>query len=257
MNDEKLKFLRAVFPDHQISLKPIPLKRDSAKGQCQECGSYHGLPAVHLKYVGHAALTDRLLDTDLNWNWEPLALTTEGLPLFDQSGGLWIKLTVCGTTRLGYGNAVSSDYKEIGSREKEVIGDALRNAGMRFGMALDLWHKGDLHGAEEESKSLPKIPDKPPAHPQEPYEEDVDFDNLPKEPPKPAPFPKDTKASQKSSAKVTMPQINRLMAIANSYGWSDAMIKAELKEAFNLESKKDLTRAQYDKLIGTIEMSRN
>jgi hypothetical protein len=29
---------------------------------------------------------------------------------------------------------------------KERIGDALRNAAMRFGAALDLWHKGDLHG---------------------------------------------------------------------------------------------------------------
>jgi len=28
---------------------------------------------------------------------------------------------------------------------KEIIGDAIRNAGMRFGMALDLWAKTDLH----------------------------------------------------------------------------------------------------------------
>jgi hypothetical protein len=32
---------------------------------------------------------------------------------------------------------------------KERIGDALRNAAMRFGAALDLWHKGDLHGDAE------------------------------------------------------------------------------------------------------------
>jgi hypothetical protein len=32
---------------------------------------------------------------------------------------------------------------------KERIGDALRNAAMRFGAALDLWHKGDLHKDEE------------------------------------------------------------------------------------------------------------
>src|SRR5690606_24225265 len=35
--------------------------------------------------------------------------------------------------------------QDPGAREKEVIGDALRNAAMRFGAALDLWHKGDLH----------------------------------------------------------------------------------------------------------------
>ena len=55
---------------------------------------------------------------------------------------MWITLTVCGQTRLGYGSA---DGKSGGDAVKEIIGDALRNAAMRFGAALDLWHKGDLH----------------------------------------------------------------------------------------------------------------
>jgi hypothetical protein len=59
---------------------------------------------------------------------------------------MWIRLTVCGVTRLGYGHAGS---KTGGDAIKEVIGDALRNAAMRFGAALDLWHKGDLHGEEK------------------------------------------------------------------------------------------------------------
>ena len=33
---------------------------------------------------------------------------------------------------------------------KERIGDALRNAAMRYGAALDLWHKGDLHADDAE-----------------------------------------------------------------------------------------------------------
>lgn len=69
-----------------------------------------------------------------------------GLPAFDRNGGLWISLTVCGVTRFGYGDA---DGKTGGNAVKEAIGDALRNAAMRFGAALDLWHKGDLHIAEE------------------------------------------------------------------------------------------------------------
>jgi hypothetical protein len=73
-----------------------------------------------------------------------MALDPMGLPLFDVSGGLWIKLTVCGVTRLGYGHAESKEYMDPGAREKEVIGDALRNACMRFGAALELWHKGEL-----------------------------------------------------------------------------------------------------------------
>lgn len=147
-----LELLREPFPAHQISKLPKPFKKDSPKGNCSECGGYHGLPAMHLDYVGHAALTDRLLDVDMNWSWEPMAFK-DGLPAFDDSGGLWIRLTVCGQSRIGYGNAEDASYKDVGAREKEVIGDALRNAAMRFGAALDLWHKGDLHIADEEEKA--------------------------------------------------------------------------------------------------------
>lgn len=150
-----LALLREPFPPHQISKLPKPYKSDSPKGKCAECGGYHGLPAVHLDYVGHAALTDRLLDCDPTWTWEPVALGQNGLPAFDAIGGLWIRLTVCGQTRLGYGHP---DGKSGGNAIKEAIGDALRNAAMRFGAALDLWHKGDLHGDEEPPKDEPRKP---------------------------------------------------------------------------------------------------
>lgn len=123
---EQLQKLRAPFPPHQISYLP--------KG------------GTKLAYVGHAALTDRLLDVDPAWTWEPLALDSLGLPALDEVGGMWIRLTVCGVTRLGYGDA---GQKKGGDAMKERIGDALRNAAMRFGAALDLWHKGDLHGEQE------------------------------------------------------------------------------------------------------------
>ncbi|ASN72021.1 hypothetical protein 7S2_28 [uncultured Caudovirales phage] len=141
-----LKKLREPFPERQVNKLPKPYKRDSQKGQCRECDGYHGLPAVHLDYVGHAALTDRLLEVDPEWNWEPFSVDEHGLPLFDRHGGLWIRLTICGVTRIGYGDA---DGKSGANAVKEAIGDALRNGGMRFGAALDLWHKGDLHDAEE------------------------------------------------------------------------------------------------------------
>jgi hypothetical protein len=145
--------LREKFPDNQISKLPKPTKKqtedvkaDFKKGiRCTICGSWHHPDVVHLDYVGHAALTDRLLDTDLEWSWEPVGFTPEGLPALDRNGGLWIKLTVCGVTRYGYGAA---DGKVGGDAMKEMIGDALRNAAMRFGAALDLWHKGDLHADE-------------------------------------------------------------------------------------------------------------
>ena len=151
-----LALLRQPFAAHHISKLPKETKAqiDARKAQngrsvmvfnCPECGGHHHKDAVHLDYVGHAALTDRLLDADPEWCWEPVAYTDAGLPAFDQSGGLWIKLTVCGVTRLGYGHAAPKPNMDPGAREKEVIGDALRNAAMRFGAALDLWHKGDLH----------------------------------------------------------------------------------------------------------------
>jgi hypothetical protein len=102
-------------------------------------------------------LTDRLLEADPFWFWEPLAFTDDGLPRFDDTGGLWIKLTVGGVSRLGYGHAETKSFQEAGARLKEVIGDALRNAGMRFGCALDLWHKGDLHAHLEANGALDNL----------------------------------------------------------------------------------------------------
>lgn len=170
-----LALLRVPFPDHQISKLPKPTKQQTAdvandykKGiRCQVCGGWHHPNVVHLDYVGHAALTDRLLDADPSWSWEPASLDADGLPAFDKGGGLWIKLTVCGVTRLGYGNAASKPGGDPGNREKEVIGDALRNAGMRFGAALDLWHKGDLHVDDDDGNaaSAPKAEPKHEAKP--------------------------------------------------------------------------------------------
>lgn len=137
-----LAMLRKPFPANQISKLPKPYKKDSPKGKCGECGGYHGLPAVHLDYVGHAALTDRLLDVDPSWTWEPVP-DPVSVGLVSAPGGMWIKLTVCGVSRYGFGHP---DGKTGGDAVKETIGDALRNAAMRFGAALDLWHKGDLHG---------------------------------------------------------------------------------------------------------------
>ena len=151
-----LALLRQPFPPNQISKLPKPTKKDAPKGRCNECGGWHGLPAVHLDYVGHAALTDRLLDADPSWTWEPLSMA-DGLPVLDVHGGMWIRLTVCGVTRLGYGHA---GEKIGGDAIKEVIGDALRNAAMRFGAALDLWHKGDLHADDKEPADAPEVPNK-------------------------------------------------------------------------------------------------
>ena len=125
------------------------------KSKCDVCGGFHGSPSIHLDYVGHAAMTKRLLETDMNWSWEPFAIDVNGLPKLDADGGLWIRLTINGVTRIGYGDKGNSKGTQA---IKEAIGDALRNAAMRFGGALELWHKGDLFEADEERGTEPKTP---------------------------------------------------------------------------------------------------
>jgi hypothetical protein len=144
--DRAMRILRLPFPDEQVGRLPRAVRKDdSDKYRCEDgpqgrqasadgyfCGGYH-TRSVHLSYVGHAALT-------------------EGLPLI-QNGGLWIRLKVAGVTRLGYGDAP-------GKRDatKELIGDALRNAAMRFGAALDLWSKEDLRASSVEPDGDGEVP---------------------------------------------------------------------------------------------------
>lgn len=131
--------LRAAFPANQVGQLPQPYKKDATKGKCDECGKWHGLPAMHLDFVGHGAVTHRLLEVDPFWTWEPFAVDAAGLPALDKHGNLWIRLTVLGVTRIGVGD---------GATMKVLIGDAIRNAAMRFGVALDLW----MRGSEDEKQ---------------------------------------------------------------------------------------------------------
>lgn len=121
---DALAKLREAFPPEQIGKLP--------KG------------GVLLDFLGHGYLTARFLDVDPLWDWQPFATDSNGLPLLDEQGGLWIRLTIAGMTRIGYGDA---NGKTGPNAVKEAIGDALRNAGMRFGAALDLWCKGDPDAA--------------------------------------------------------------------------------------------------------------
>jgi hypothetical protein len=120
VNMANLAKLREPFPSNQIGKLP--------KG------------GTTLDFVGHGFLTARFLDADPEWNWRPMAYDERGLPLFDENGGLWMYLTVGGVERIGYGDAGG---RTGANAIKEAIGDALRNSGMRFGAALELWCKGD------------------------------------------------------------------------------------------------------------------
>jgi hypothetical protein len=181
MTKERNEALRAPFPNEQIGHLPrITCKacRESQRKRCDEhrwiwncdlCGGGHTEAVIHLSYVGHADLTDRLLSVDPCWTWRPW--TPEELNAVPPAmrDGLWIWLTVCGVTRPGFGDA---DGKKGGNGVKEAIGDALRNAGMRFGIALDLWAKGDRDftsaAQPDETTPAPQKPEQPPAQPTTP-----------------------------------------------------------------------------------------
>jgi hypothetical protein len=132
MKQEQQDALRAPFPKEQIQKLPTG--------------------GLQLDYVSHAWVTDRLLKVDPSWNWEPVAFDVDGLPKFDENGGLWIKLTVCGVTRYGYGEPATRDKYD---QKKSAIGNAVRNAAMRYGVALDLWAK-EAPAPPAETKPAPK-----------------------------------------------------------------------------------------------------
>jgi hypothetical protein len=158
-----------------------------------------------LDYVGHAAVTSRLLEVDPAWSWEPLALTPEGLPALDRAGNLWIRLTVCGVTRPGVGD---------GKNAKECISDAIRNAAMRFGVALDLWAKEDLRGdAADEPQEQPRA----------------------------------------AAPVITSPQRKRLWAVAKENTVSEELLRKIVLDIAGVDSTLDIPRDRYDLIIEAIQ----
>jgi len=140
-----LEAIRAKFSPDVIGLLPRVTDKSSQKEWCDECGQLVNIRHIHLSYVGHAAVTDRILNHDLLWSWEPLASDIDGLPLYrpGPSGGeteLWIRLTIAQVTRIGVG-VVENGKSDFA---KQLISDAIRNGAMRFGIALDLWTKDEL-----------------------------------------------------------------------------------------------------------------
>lgn len=131
-----------------------------SKQDCRGCGNWLTTAHTHLDYVGHAEVTDRLLSIDPEWSWEPVAYDDAGLPLIRKGASgeltLWIRLTVQGVTRLGCGT-VTGGF----DAEKQLIGDALRNAAMRFGVALGLWSKAELESALDDNPPAAPAPTAP------------------------------------------------------------------------------------------------
>lgn len=107
---------------------------------------------VSLSYVGHGEITKALSEIDPQWTWEPV-LGADGMPAIRIQNGkiprrdkdpilvdmatMWGRLTLNGVTRWAVGS-VEAHKPDL---DKELVSDFLRNAAMRFGVALGLWIK--------------------------------------------------------------------------------------------------------------------
>lgn len=142
--DLKLVLDAYAVPDPSIVGK-LPKRRKNADGSW-------GAP-VFLDYVGHADITKILIEVDPLWNWEPVAWDN-GRPAITERDGiatLWVRVTLLGKTMLGCGS-VNASKDDL---DKELIGDALRNAAMRFGIALALWSNAEWAETETAKPQAP------------------------------------------------------------------------------------------------------
>jgi hypothetical protein len=116
------KALREPFPKEQIGKLPRTQKRPE------------------LDFVGHAAVTDRLNTVAPDWSYtideakRARYVDENGV---EHDGAFWIRgtMTIGGVSRPEYGD---------GADPKEAIGNFIRRAAMRFGVAIDLWSREDL-----------------------------------------------------------------------------------------------------------------
>lgn len=143
-------------PD-RLSKLPKPTRKDNPKGRCDDCGGWHGLPAMHLDYEGHADVTLDLIAVDPEWSWEPGWITANGDPVDPFAFGndqLLARMTVLGVTRPCVGS-IPSDKVGTESWMKELTGDMIRNGAMRFGIGTGLWSTAQREGHDPDAASAP------------------------------------------------------------------------------------------------------
>lgn len=162
MDKEMSAVLMADFTAEQVGHKPVVWCKQCTEANRQSRGSTCANHKIvkclkcrtkvtdgHncLDFVGHADARARLCQADPEWTWEPFEFPGVGALIIDNGSpvGLWIKLTIGGVTKPGYGSVERGKAEAM----KELIGDALRNAALSFGVAWKLWAKGDrTEGAE-------------------------------------------------------------------------------------------------------------
>lgn len=142
--------LREPFAEHQLRHRPAVTCRTCAdpalecveheRKVCETCRQLVSTEHEHVEYVSHVEVTERLLEADPLWYWEPFALTPAGLPAFDANGGLFIRLHLHDVDgfalrdRIGYGDSMGLPGTD---GVKAAISDAIKNAAGRFGVKTE------------------------------------------------------------------------------------------------------------------------
>lgn len=217
--EARLTLLSKVFPADEVEKLPKQMSRnDDTKYGCKRgtqasadghfCGGYHAR-SMHLDYIGHAGITDRLNQVDPLWFWKPMAHSQSGTPLIE-NGGMWGYLTVLGVTRIGYGDAPG---KNGGNAMKEIIGDFLRNAAMRFGVGTYLWGKSEAALAKKRGE---EAHDEPPLQRDETRLTQRPAENTQAEPPGRSEAPPPQKIDWKQLYQGAAGDVDKLKALRHS-----------------------------------------
>jgi hypothetical protein len=119
--------LRKPFAKNQIKKLPKVEPKDGKKGR----------PA--LDYVSHGVVTDHLNLVVPGWTYQ---IKSE----FVHGGTYWVR----GTMTIG---DVARDEYGDGDDPKDAIGNFIRRGAMRFGVALDLWIKGEASANSSPARS--------------------------------------------------------------------------------------------------------
>lgn len=137
--------LRAPFPPEQIGKLPKVKRDDGNPESCSVCGGYHakGAAALHLDYVGHAWLTERL--NNYGGDWE--LVRVDG-PNFPDDKLVWMEavLTIDGVRRSEVGCALLTKEEW----PKLLWSDVLTRCAMRHGIGLAMWQKDTPVGEDRD-----------------------------------------------------------------------------------------------------------
>lgn len=160
MNEAKERAMTAINTNEQALREGCEKYWDPDRQHVSKIKRGSGL---ELDYVDHATVTRMLIDIDPFWTWSPMGYTEWGGPLvdLDENGNpraLWITMTVRSRRIPAVGTIERPGSKNYGDALKELIGDAIRNGAMRFGVCGGLWARGKWDNPQSAASSAPSDP---------------------------------------------------------------------------------------------------